>query len=81
MTAQPRATVVDADGHVLDPTIGICWEGMVDDPKLATAYSRAYSRSRRVLSRRSRAPARVAQISLLDPEGAVAETVMIQRPR
>ena len=78
MTAQPRATVVDGDGHVLEPAD--TWQNYLE-PQFRDRYSRAYSRSRRVLSRRSRAPARVAQISLLDPEGAVAETVMIQRPR
>jgi hypothetical protein len=32
------------DVALLYPTIGIAWEGLVRDPQLATAYSRAYNR-------------------------------------
>src|SRR5260370_14089604 len=32
------------DSVLLYPTIGICWEGHVTDPGLATAYTRAYNR-------------------------------------
>jgi hypothetical protein len=32
------------DVVLLYPTIGIAWEGMVTDPQLATAYTRAYNR-------------------------------------
>ena len=42
-----RIKVLDAEGIdrvLLYPTIGICWEGNVDDPELATAYTRAYNR-------------------------------------
>jgi predicted TIM-barrel fold metal-dependent hydrolase len=72
-----RLEVMDAEGidiALLYPTIGICWEGMVDDPALATAYTRAYNRY--IVDFCSHNPRRlvpVAHISLIDPEGAVAE--------
>ena len=74
---QARIKVLDAEGIdrvLLYPTIGICWEGNVSDPKLATAYTQAYNRwivdfcsydSKRLYP--------VAHISLLDPDGAVKE--------
>jgi len=72
-----RLRVMDAEGidvSLLYPTIGICWEGHVSDPQLATAYARAYNRW---LADFCRADPRrlfpIAHISLLDPEGAVAE--------
>jgi len=43
---QARLKVMDAEGidvAVLYPTIGITWEGHVDDPALAAAYCRAYN--------------------------------------
>ncbi len=64
---------------LLYPTIGIAWEGMVGDATLATAYCRAYNRwlvDFCSTDRRRLVP--VAHISLLDPEGAVAE---VQRAR
>jgi len=73
-----RLAVMDAEGidsALLYPTIGICWEGHVTDPALATAYTRAYNRWLAEFCRVD--PMRlhpVAHISLLDPEGAVAET-------
>ena len=39
-----RLRVMDGQGIdavLLDPTIGICWEGHVTDGRLATAYTRA----------------------------------------
>lgn len=66
--------VMDEEGidmALLYPTIGICWEGVVKDPKLATAYTRAYNRWLVDFCREN--PKRlypVAHISLLDPEGA-----------
>ena len=42
-----RLKVMDEEGidiALLYPTIGICWEGPVTDPKLATAYTKAYNR-------------------------------------
>jgi len=39
-----RLAVMDdekIDGALLYPTIGIAWEGLVENPDLATAYSRA----------------------------------------
>lgn len=42
-----RLQVMDQEGidvALLYPTIGICWEGAVQDPKLALAYTRAYNR-------------------------------------
>jgi predicted TIM-barrel fold metal-dependent hydrolase len=77
-----RLAVMDAeaiDVALLYPTIGICWEGAVDDAGLATAYTRAYNRW---IVDFCRADARrlvpIAHITLLDPEGAVAE---VQRAR
>jgi len=72
-----RLRVLDQEGIdrvLLYPTIGICWEGSVRDPGLATAYTRAYNRwiaefcladPRRLYP--------VAHISLIDPDGAVDE--------
>ena len=72
-----RLDVLDAEGidaALLYPTIGICWEGNVDDPALATAYTRAYNRW--IVDFASHDPKRlypVAHISLIDPGGAVVE--------
>ena len=74
-----RLAVLDAEGIdrvLLYPTIGICWEGNVTDPALATAYTRAYNRWIADFCRYD--PKRlypVAHISLLDSEGAVGEVV------
>ena len=74
-----RLRVMDAEGIdsvLLYPTIGICWEGHVTDAGLATAYTRAYNRWLVDFCRTD--PKRlypVAHISLLDPEGAVQETI------
>jgi predicted TIM-barrel fold metal-dependent hydrolase len=68
------------DVVLLYPTIGISWEGMVDDPDLATAYCRAYNRwlvDFCSLDRRRLVP--IAHVSLLDPEGAVAEVERARR--
>jgi predicted TIM-barrel fold metal-dependent hydrolase len=62
------------DISILYPTIGICWEGWVEDPKLATAYSRAYNRWMAEFC--SENPQRLkgaAHISLLDPVAACEE--------
>ncbi|PYN18575.1 MAG: hypothetical protein DMD76_29255, partial [Candidatus Rokuibacteriota bacterium] len=78
-----RLRVMDAEGIdavLLYPTIGICWEGHVTDGALATAYTRAYNRWLAEFCRAD--PARlypVAHISLLDPEGAVEETIRARR--
>lgn len=78
-----RLQVMDDEGidiAMLYPTIGIFWEGWVQDPKLATAYSRAYNRwivdfcsydKKRLFP--------IAHISLLDPEGAVEETIRAKK--
>lgn len=72
-----RLGVMDAeqiDIALLYPTIGICWEGMVTDPALANAYTRAYNRY--IVDFCSHDPTRlvpVAHISLLDPDFAVEE--------
>jgi uncharacterized protein len=72
-----RLTVMDAeqiDIALLYPTIGICWEGMVTDPDLANAYTRAYNRYIVDFAAHDRdrlVP--IAHISLLDPDFAVAE--------
>lgn len=68
------------DVALLYPTIGIAWEGLVDDPRLATAYCRAYNRwlvDFCSTDRRRLVP--IAHISLLDPEGAVAEVERARR--
>ncbi len=72
-----RLSVMDderIDVALLYPTIGIAWEGMVGDPELATAYSRAYNRW--IVDFCSQDPRRlvpIAHICLKDPAGAVAE--------
>ena len=78
-----RLRVMDDEGIdavLLYPTIGICWEGHVTDPGLATAYTRAYNRWLAEFCRAE--PNRlypVAHISLLDPVGAVAETIRARK--
>ncbi|HEV8714683.1 MAG TPA: amidohydrolase family protein [Candidatus Binatia bacterium] len=78
-----RLQVMDQEGidiALLYPTIGICWEGAVHDAKLATAYTRAYNRWLVDFCREN--PQRlfpVAHISLLDPEGAVEETLRARK--
>ena len=80
----PAARIKVLDEEAIDrvllyPTIGICWEGSVSDPALATAYCRAYNRW--IVDFCSHDPKRlypIAHISLLDPSGAVTE---LQRAR
>jgi predicted TIM-barrel fold metal-dependent hydrolase len=78
-----RLRVMDGEGIdavLLYPTIGICWEGHVADGNLATAYTRAYNRWLVEFCRAE--PKRlypVAHISLLDPAGAVEETVRARK--
>jgi predicted TIM-barrel fold metal-dependent hydrolase len=77
----PKARLAVMDDEEIDiailyPTLGIFWEGSVQDPKLATAYTRAYNRWIVDFCREN--PQRlypVAHISLLDPEGAAEETL------
>jgi predicted TIM-barrel fold metal-dependent hydrolase len=72
-----RLEVMDSeriDMALLYPTIGITWEGEVQDDELATAYTRAYNRwivDFCNADRRRLVP--IAHITLLDPEGAVQE--------
>lgn len=72
-----RLQVLDDEGIdvvLLYPTIGICWEGHVTEPALATAYTRAYNRY--IVDFCAEDPARlvpVAHISLIDEDGAVEE--------
>jgi predicted TIM-barrel fold metal-dependent hydrolase len=78
-----RLQVMDEEGidiALLYPTISIFWEGWVADPKLATAYTRAYNRwlvdfcsydKKRLFP--------IAHISLIDPEGAVEETIRAKK--
>jgi len=74
---QARLAVMDSekiDMALLYPTIGIAWEGMVEDPTLATAYCRAYNRwivDFCATDRRRLVP--IAHICLMDPAGAVSE--------
>lgn len=80
---QARLQVMDEEGidiALLYPTIGICWEGAVTDPKLATAYTRAYNRWIADFSRED--PKRlfpIAHISLLDPADAVEEVLRARK--
>ena len=70
----------EIDIAILYPTLGIFWEGAVLDPKLATAYTRAYNRWIADFCHEN--PKRlypVAHISLLDPEGAVEETIRARK--
>ncbi len=78
-----RIKVLDEEGIdrvLLYPTIGICWEGCVTHPALATAYTKAYNRwivdfcaynTQRLYP--------VAHISLLDPEGATREVIRARK--
>ena len=72
-----RLSVMDdeqIDVALLYPTLGISWEGLVENPKLATAYSRAYNRW--IVDFCSHDPKRlvpIAHICLKDPAGAVEE--------
>ena len=62
------------DVALLYPTIGISWEGLVRDAKIATAYTRAYNRwIVDFCSHDRRRLVPIAHICLLDPEGAVEE--------
>jgi predicted TIM-barrel fold metal-dependent hydrolase len=62
------------DVALLYPTIGIAWEGLVQDPAIATAYARAYNRwIVDFCSHDRRRLVPIAHICLLDPPGAVAE--------
>ena len=78
-----RLEVMDGEGIdkvLLYPTIGITWEASVSDPDLALAYTRAYNRWIADFCRH--APDRlypVAHITLLNPEGAVAEVERARR--
>jgi predicted TIM-barrel fold metal-dependent hydrolase len=81
----PRARLQVMDHENIDiallyPTLGICWEGAVQDAKLALAYTRAYNRW--LVDFCSENPKRlvpIAHISLLDPEGAVEETLRARK--
>ncbi len=72
-----RIKQLDADGidaAVLFPTIGLLWEGEVNDPGLALAYNRVYNDW--IADFCSHYPNRlygVAHISLMDPEAAIVE--------
>lgn len=68
------------DVALLYPTIGIAWEGLVKDPGLATAYSRAYNRwivDFCSTDRRRLVP--IAHVCLMDPQGAVEEVRRARR--
>ncbi len=72
-----RLSVMDdekIDIALLYPTIGIAWEGLVRDPKLATAYTRAYNRwIVDFCSHDRKRLVPIAHICLKDPPGAVEE--------
>lgn len=72
-----RLKVMEKEGidiSLLYPTVGICWEGKVQDAELAAAYTRAYNRwlvDFCSYDRKRLVP--IAHISLLDPLLAVKE--------
>jgi predicted TIM-barrel fold metal-dependent hydrolase len=72
-----RLAVMDQeriDIALLYPTIGIAWEGIVETPALATAYSRAYNRWLvDFCSHNRKRLVPIAHICLKDPQGAVEE--------
>lgn len=78
-----RLKVMDENGvdiSLLYPTLGICWEGEVSDPELATAYTRGYNRWLAEFC--STDPKRlipIAHLSLLDPKGVVEELERVAR--
>lgn len=78
-----RLSVMDEEGidiAFLYPTIGIFWEGWVQEPKLATAYCRAYNRWLvDFCSENARRLYPIAHVSLLDPDGAVEETIRARK--
>ena len=78
-----RLKVMNEEGidlALLYPTIGIFWEGWVQDPKLATAYCRAYNRWLvDFCSEDKKRLFPIAHISLIDPEGAVEETIRAKK--
>lgn len=78
-----RLQVMDEEGidiALLYPTISIFWEGWVTDPKLATAYTRAYNRWLvEFCSYDKKRLFPIAHISLIDPEGAVEETIRAKK--
>jgi predicted TIM-barrel fold metal-dependent hydrolase len=68
------------DVALLYPTIGIAWEGLVHDPKIATAYCRAYNRwIVDFCSHDRRRLVPIAHVCLLDPQGAVVEVKRARR--
>jgi len=70
----------EIDIAILYPTISIFWEGIVTDPKLATAYTRAYNRwIEEFCSYDRKRLVPIAHISLLDPEGAVEEVIRCKK--
>jgi predicted TIM-barrel fold metal-dependent hydrolase len=75
----PAARLSVMDGERIDmallyPTIGIAWEGLVENPLLATAYARAYNRwIVDFCSHDRRRLVPIAHICLKDPAGAVEE--------
>ena len=79
----PRLRVMDSEGidiSLLYPTVGIVWEGWVTDPKLATAYTRAYNRwIIDFCSENKKRLYPIAHISLIDPDGAVDEVVWAKK--
>lgn len=78
-----RIRLMDREGvdmSLLYPSIGLAWEGHVSDPKLATAYARAYNRW--IIDFCSESPKRlfpIAHVSLLDPEHAAEEAAWARK--
>ena len=71
MTSRPRQWL---DYSLLYPTIGLLWEVELTDPELSLAYCRAYNRWIADFCRDSGGKlVPIAQLTLLDVEGSVAE--------
>jgi len=75
--ASERLQLLDRENltkAVLYPTIGLLWECEVEDPEITLAYQRAYNRWIADFCRDSGGRlVPIAQLSLLDPEGAADE--------
>ena len=81
----PAARLAVMDDEQIDialfyPTLGIAWEAHLEDPELATAYTRAYNRwIVDFCSHDRRRLVPIAHICLKDPSGAVQEVKRARR--
>lgn len=73
---QERVDLLDQENleySLLYPTIGLLWEVEVTDPEISLAYCRAYNRWIADFCRDTDRLVPIAQLTLLDVEGSVAE--------